>query len=199
MADHSAAVPDYQLDEALTLTEPKQYRALFEDTRLKIVDLLLERAATTSELAAALGRPKGTIGHHLKTLEEAGLVHIVRTKKVRAIEAKYYGRTARTFIFYSREHPAAKAIEVAPENIVFTAAQEIADTPDHLRDAELPGVSTVRYARIPIERAREWERRLAELTVEFVQEPRGGDVTFGLVVGIYPTDRPRLPDPDSAP
>jgi DNA-binding transcriptional ArsR family regulator len=197
MADQSA-VPDYQLAETLQLSEPKQYRALFEDTRLKIVDLLLERAATTSELANALGRPKGTIGHHLKTLEEAGLVHVVRTKMVRAIEAKYYGRTARTFVFHSREHPAAKAVEVAPDNLVFTAAEEIANVPQHLRDAELPGVSTVRYARIPIERAAEWERRLAELTVEFVQEPRGGDVTFGLVVGIYPTDRPRLPDAGNA-
>jgi DNA-binding transcriptional ArsR family regulator len=40
------------------------------------------------------------VGYHLKVLEEAGLVHVVRTKKVRAIEAKYYGRTARIFLYH---------------------------------------------------------------------------------------------------
>lgn len=63
MADHKA--PDYELDEILDLDQPEQFKALFEETRLAIVDLLLERAATTKDLAEALDKPKGTIGHHL--------------------------------------------------------------------------------------------------------------------------------------
>src|SRR5699024_10214475 len=97
-----------------------EYRALFEDTRKQIVSLLLERAATTSELAEVLGKPKGTVGHHLKVLEEAGLVHVVRTKKVRALEAKYYGRTARVFL-YRREHEAVGE----EERVLANAAAEI--------------------------------------------------------------------------
>ncbi len=42
--------------------------------------------------------PKGTVGHHLKVLEKAGLVRVVRTRKVRALTEKYYGRVARLFI-----------------------------------------------------------------------------------------------------
>ena len=41
--------------------------------------------------------PKGTVGHHLKVLEKAGLVRVVRTRQVRALTEKYYGRVARLF------------------------------------------------------------------------------------------------------
>ncbi|NED96011.1 winged helix-turn-helix transcriptional regulator [Phytoactinopolyspora alkaliphila] len=180
------AVPDYALDDVLELTEPVQYRALFEKTRLEVCSLLLERAATISDLAVALGKPKGTVGHHLKVLEEAGLVHVVRTKKVRAIEAKYYGRTARVFIF----HKVGEAAE-QPQQVLSTAAAEIAAVPE---DTDLPVNSNIRYARIPTERAEEWSRRLDELIIEFGSQPRGGDVIYGFAIAVYPTDRARLPD-----
>ena len=65
--------------------------------------MLRERAASTSELAVALEAPKGTVGHHLKVLESAGLIHVVRTRKVRALTEKYYGRVARLFVLKSDE------------------------------------------------------------------------------------------------
>ncbi|WP_420120626.1 ArsR/SmtB family transcription factor [Nakamurella sp.] len=183
MTDHSA--PDYDLAATLELTDPGQYRALFEPTRLQIVNLLLDRAATTSELAGILGKPKGTIGSHLKSLEAAGLVRVVRTRRVRALEAKFYGRTARVFLF-EPVGPAAGAVAAQ----VRQAADESAAAPAGVE----PGVNGgVRYARIPADRAAEWVRRLHDLLDEFDREPRSGDQTFGLVVGIYPTDRPRLP------
>jgi DNA-binding transcriptional ArsR family regulator len=66
--------------------------------RAKIATLLRQRAASTTELAQALSMPKGTVGHHLKTLERAELVRVVRTRKVRALTEKYYGRVARLFV-----------------------------------------------------------------------------------------------------
>ena len=65
--------------------------------------MLRERAASTTELAAVLETPKGTVGHHLKVLESAGLVRVVRTRKVRALTEKYYGRVARLFVLKSDE------------------------------------------------------------------------------------------------
>ena len=64
---------------------------------LPILSLLHERAATVSELAVALERPKSTVAHHVRTLTEAGLLQVVRTRRVRAIEERFYGRTARLF------------------------------------------------------------------------------------------------------
>jgi DNA-binding transcriptional ArsR family regulator len=59
--------------------------------------LLLARAAIVAELAAAVERPKSTVAHHVNVLVEAGMLRVVRTRRVRAIDERYYGRTARTF------------------------------------------------------------------------------------------------------
>ncbi len=75
-------------------------------TRGRIIALLNQRAASTTELAAALEMPKGTVGHHLKVLERAKLVRVVRTRKVRALTEKYYGRVARLFVLKSADESA---------------------------------------------------------------------------------------------
>jgi len=186
MADHKA--PDYELDQRLALERPEQYKTLFDGTRMQIVDLLLERAATIKELAETLDKPKGTIGHHVSALEEAGLIRVVRTKMVRAIEAKYYGRTARTYVIGDKAEDIG--IDLAPDHFLQTASIEFA----RVQDPSVGTLSTLRYARIPDERADEWTQRLAELAEEFTTEKRGGETTFGLLLAMYPTDRPHLPD-----
>ncbi|HEU4319648.1 MAG TPA: winged helix-turn-helix domain-containing protein [Acidimicrobiia bacterium] len=194
MADHKTAptAPDYELDLTLQFETNEQYKALFEDTRLQIVDLLLERAATIKELSETLGKPKGTIGHHVGVLEDTGLIRVVRTEMVRAIEAKYYGRTARTYILGDMT---ADGFELAPDHFLTTAAAEFARADE---DAPVPPSSTLRYARIADERAQEWIDRLLDLVHEFTAEPRGGETTYGLLVAMYPTDRPHLPDPETS-
>src|SRR5215208_623529 len=97
--------PDYSLADVLELRSEEELRAVADNTRRRILSLLRNRAASTTELAAALGQPKGTVGHHLKVLEEANLIRVVRTRKVRAMTEKYYGRTARLFLFEAEEAP----------------------------------------------------------------------------------------------
>jgi DNA-binding transcriptional ArsR family regulator len=188
MPDHSA--PDYQLEETLSIETVDQFKALFDETRMAIADLLLERAATTTELAGALDRPKGTIGHHVQVMEDSGLIQVVRTKKVRAVEAKYYGRTARTFLLTSKLDV---DVEVSPDYFLTSAAVEFAKA-STLEDPDAGlMLSTLRYARIPADRAREWVMRLSELSQEFVSEPRAGDTSYGMLLAFYPTARPTLP------
>src|SRR5215468_11384355 len=90
-------LPDYDLADDAVVTEPAPLRALADPLRSTILDLLLERAATVTELATAVRRPKSTVAHHVNVLVEAGLLRVVRTRRVRAIEERYYGRTARLF------------------------------------------------------------------------------------------------------
>src|SRR2546423_1634789 len=89
--------PDYDLADRIALTRPSQVKAISHPLRTTILSLLHERAATVSELAIALERPKSTVAHHVKVLTEAGLVQVVRTRRVRAIDERLYGRTARMF------------------------------------------------------------------------------------------------------
>lgn len=96
--------PDYDMAEVLELTTLKQFKALGDLFRQKILALLLERSATTTWLAEALGSPVSTVAHHLQVLTEAGLTKVVQTRRVRALTEKYYGRTARTYIGISHKY-----------------------------------------------------------------------------------------------
>jgi DNA-binding transcriptional ArsR family regulator len=184
--------PDYQLADRLALTEPAQVKALGHPLRTTVLQLLHERAATVSELAAALERPKSTIAHHVKVLADNGLVHVVGTRKVRAIEERFYGRTARMFHVALGDSAGADAprdfndFEVAAGESV--AAYE---------QGELWGF--IRHARITKEQAGEFWERMAALVEEFDRLPRSGETTYGFAVGIYPTDHPTLPPSDSPP
>ncbi len=183
--------PDYELADRLALTTPAQVRAISNPLRTTVLGLLHERAATVTELAAAVSRPKSTVAHHVKVLTEAGLVRVVRTRRVRAVEERFYGRTARMFYV---------AVEQGPDdpdlpgdfNDFEVAAQESAAA---FRDRRLWGF--IRHARLPEERAAEFWERMAALVQEFDQLPRSGDTVYGFAVGIYPTDGPALPDAPS--
>ena len=80
--------PDYELAERVVVTAPRQLRAMADPLRSTILDLVLERAATVTELAEATGRPKSTVAHHVNVLVAADLLRVVRTRRVRAIEER---------------------------------------------------------------------------------------------------------------
>ena len=72
--------PDYELADRMALTSPAQVKALGHPLRTTILQLLHERAATVTELAAAVGRPKSTVAHHVDVLTRSGLLRVVRTR-----------------------------------------------------------------------------------------------------------------------
>lgn len=180
-------VPDYELAERIALTEPAQVKALSHPLRNTILGLLHERAATVTELATALGRPKSTVAHHVKVLREAGLVQVVRTRRVRAIEERFYGRTARMF-YVSLERSPEGDDPPRDFNDFEVAAQESVEA---FMDGKLWGF--IRHARISETQASEFWERMAELVAEFDRLPRSGDTVYGFAVGVYPTDHPTLP------
>jgi hypothetical protein len=57
---------------------------------------------------------------------------------------------------------------------------------------------TLVHARIPREEVRAFWSEVQALARRFAQIPRSGDQVYGFVAGLYPTDAPTLPDPDSA-
>jgi DNA-binding transcriptional ArsR family regulator len=109
-------VADYEADDILVVAETDQLRALADDARHRIVALLRERAATTTELAQAIGLAKGTVAHHVKVLENAGLVKVVRTRRVRALTESYYGRVARLFVLKSGDETPHVRVRLSVED-----------------------------------------------------------------------------------
>lgn len=183
-----SAPPDYDLADRIALTSPSQVKALSHPLRTTILHLLHERAATVSELARALERPKSTVAHHVKVLVDAGLVQVVRTRRVRAIEERFYGRMARLF-YVSVDRDAAGDELPRDFNDFEVAARESGGA---FRDGKLWGF--IRHARISEAQASEFWERMAELVEEFDRLPRSGETMYGFAVGVYPTDQPTLPE-----
>lgn len=185
----NSSVPDYDLPDTVEVATPAQLKAIADSLRSTILDLVLERAATVAELAAAVGRPNSTVAHHVNVLLDAGMLRVVRTRRVRAIEERYYGRTGRTIRIAVVRRPGDTSIPVCINGLSVAAAESV---PAHEADTLY---TTLRHARIPASAASEFWRRVEALMREFSELPRSGDTVYGFAAGLYPTDHPSLPDP----
>ncbi|WP_018785622.1 helix-turn-helix domain-containing protein [Micromonospora sp. CNB394] len=185
-------IPDYDLDDLLVVTAPEQLRALADPLRGTLLELLLERAATVNEMARAVDRPKSSVAYHVNQLVDAGLLRVVRTRRVRAIEERFYGRVARTYYVGALSRAEDEQVVSLINGLAGAAAESAAaHAADELR-------CTLVHARIPIEDAREFWAEVQALARRFVQIPRAGDQVYGFAAGLYPTDAPTLPDTDPA-
>jgi DNA-binding transcriptional ArsR family regulator len=179
--------PDHEPADRMALTEPAQIRAIGHPLRTTILQLLHERPATVTELAAAVERPKSTVAHHVDVLTRAGLLQVVGTRKVRAIEERFYGRTAR--MFHVAAEPSVAGQELPRDfNDFEVAARESAPA---FQQGRLWGF--IRHARISEDQASQFWDRMAALVEEFDRLPRSGETMYGFAVGLYPTDHPMLP------
>lgn len=172
----------YELEEYVSAESSEQLKALTHELRVQILSLLNERAASTTELATALNRPKGTVGYHLKVLEAAGLIKVVATRRVRALTEKYYGRVARTVVYKGLPDE---------RNPLFMLRQALGEAvlDEHLA---LPAF-TLRHIRMTEEQAVEFWHEVVALGERFMEAQRGGERVYGFVGGVYPTALPTLP------
>ena len=188
----SKSVPDYDLGDTMALTSPAQVQAIGNRLRTTILGLLHERAASVSELAAAVDRPKSTVAYHVNVLGDAGLVRVVRTRRIRAIDERFFGRTARMFYVGVGASPRDDGLPL-DSNDLDVAVKESQQAYQAQRLW-----SFIRHARIPPERAAEFWTEAMALVHEFDRLPRSGTTAYGFVVGIYPIpDYPVLPEPEA--
>ncbi len=167
--------PDYEADDLLVVREPRQLKALGDELRSRIVFLLRERARSITELAGLLGLPKGTVAHHVKVLERAGLVRVVRTRRVRALTERYYGRVARLFLFDPEDPADASAVGA-------TALRQAAYELERGPSGATFGVVS---ARLTAADARRFERRIERLLHDVRARDGHGGEPHGLAVALY--------------
>jgi len=173
---------DYDAADVLVVRRPDQLKALADELRGRIVVLLRDQALSTTEVAARLKLPKGTVGHHLKVLERAGLIRVVRTRQVRALTEKYYGRTARLFLYESADGRNAEDVRNIVAVSLRIAAEEI---PTLDPDEESHGCSGVLRVRLSKADARRFNRRLDRLMNEFRAADDPSGERYGLALAMY--------------
>ena len=166
---------DYEAEETLLVSDPAKLRAMADPFRVQLVQLLRDKARSTQEIAAQLGMPRGTVGHHLKVLEAAGLIRVVRTRKVRALTEKFYGRTARLFLYETEDPADGRAISAVT---LRQAANEVDLAP------LVAGFGLVR-ARLSEKEIDRFERRVKKLMDDFRAADKAGGQPSSLTAGIW--------------
>jgi DNA-binding transcriptional ArsR family regulator len=94
---------DVPIREVVT-TGPEKAKALENDLRVKILDMLAESAMTIPEIRTELDRrgdakTETTVRHHVGVLEDAGMVEIARLEEAGGGTLKYYKSNTRVFSY----------------------------------------------------------------------------------------------------
>lgn len=178
MTNHTTPL-DYDIrHDVQELTTPEQLKAISDGTRQKILGILGERSFTTSQLAEVLHQPKGTVGHHLRVLARVGLIRVVRTRQVRAMTEKYYGRVAREWIASG-----------AQAGIDVTAAMLRQVESERVRE-EGDSSFVLVHSRLSCEAAQQFVARVQAVAREFTEASSPEEPVYAFIGGVYLTDWP---------
>lgn len=122
----------------MVLSDPEKVKIIFNKWRAKILELLSKEPHTIKEMAITLKINPGTVFHHIKILEDAGLIEIVRTESIGNIIMKYYQSVAREFRFdllETKDEKIHSIIESKLEKIVNALSAYGINIPDNEKSA----------------------------------------------------------------
>lgn len=163
-------VSDLPPDHVWQLTTPDQHKALAHPLRQRLLFALALEAATISQLATQLKVAKGSVGHHLKTLREADLVHVVETRTVRGGTEHYYQRTAHRMVI---DDPTG-----------MTSAAILAGFAEELNASDDESLMVLRNLRLTDATAKKLHDLLKQIAEDAVDE--GPDqARYGVLVSMY--------------
>jgi DNA-binding transcriptional ArsR family regulator len=176
-----------ELPPSLVVSSAKQYKALGDPLRVRILELIQHQPRTAKQLADLLQRPPGTIGHQLRVLESAGLAQVVARRLVTGIVAKYYARTAHIFLLGTPQELGAE--RSSADRRLHRAHDELVESLAALGVEALfghEGHPEFFHVRLSPERAGVYRDRLSALTSDLLVEaadPEG--IVFAVSIAFF--------------
>lgn len=169
----------FEIDDAETLD------MLVDPIRMEMIERLFDPLSVT-ELAEAMNVPRTRLYHHVRLLEEAGMIKVVQTRQRGALQEKVYRATAKTYRpsdrFLAESPPGQFAAAVVDSLLSWTRA-------DLLR--------SVAEGRISFGKAVEHQRRaILSRHVVVLSEPRRHQLITELAALL---DRYQQDDPEGEP
>lgn len=82
----------------MVINQPRRIKAIADEKRIRLLDLLIDREATVAQLAAEFGEAHAKIYYHVKELERAGLVEMVELTTRSGAAEKHYRAKAKTYL-----------------------------------------------------------------------------------------------------
>lgn len=154
------------------VTTDEQLRAVSSLTRHRIMAVLRFEPATITQIAERVGLAKGSSSYHVRLLERAGLVKVVRTRKVRGVTERYYAMAAGAIVL---PDPGEGQPDVLMRHAVADLEASPADGERHVGMAHL---------RLTEEQFAELGARLQALAVEYreLSDPALPDVSLAFAL-----------------
>jgi DNA-binding transcriptional ArsR family regulator len=82
----------------VTVRAPADLKAFAHPTRVRILEMLIETPMTTKQLGDALGMSAAQAHYHLKFLERAAMVRLVKRREKAGVVEKYYRAVGRKYL-----------------------------------------------------------------------------------------------------
>ena len=168
-------------ESVLDLDSQQRLKAIADETRAKILQLLHDAPASAKEVSRLLEMSHGKVGHHMNVLRDAGLIHVVEERKVRALTEKIYSPTYDRLTF---SVPGTDRLRFTLEQVAREAL------PSSEQPFTPPALMVT--ARMSESRAAEFHEWLQYLIDEFVDSgEEAADTVFGLAASVFLTGTPQ--------
>jgi DNA-binding transcriptional ArsR family regulator len=167
-----------------TLTTDVEIAAYLHRTRMAMLDVLRNRPATISQIAAQLGVHSANLTRHMRILEKAGLATLVEKRDTGRNLEKYYASVAQTF-------------DVAPEadaTAIHKAALTMVRSDLSAALARLPNknpgkvIALLAHSRLSSHDIERFVDRLTKLIAEFQSADSEDGEVCHLNLSLYPSD-----------
>lgn len=131
---------DIHIENVIT-TDPQKAKALENDTRAKILDMLADQEMTIEEIHQELERrgedkAETTVRHHVNVLKDAGMVELARLEETGGGTLKHYRSNTRVFSYElpeSAEETLAEPSKMARTELHKIIERLFADYGDEIR------------------------------------------------------------------
>jgi DNA-binding transcriptional ArsR family regulator len=110
-----------EIPEVYFIESIEQMRAMADELRLRILELLARRGMTATQVSAELGEQPAKVHYHVRELERVGLVRLAETREKGGILEKYYRAVARSITV-----PGTLFGQVSPDEGLAVASEYLA-------------------------------------------------------------------------
>jgi len=100
----------------ITIRDPEAFQLVADETRRKIIYLLRVKEMTVGQIASDLNLTPQAVYHHIKKLQDGGMVEVAKEERVGHLIESYYRATAEAFSFSFGKTPTG--VKVAKEQVI---------------------------------------------------------------------------------
>lgn len=159
-------------EPVMIIESPEQIKAFTDALRIRVLNLLRERAATNQQVADLLGEAHSKVLYHIRYLCEVGLIRLVDTQIKGGNVEKYYRAVARLFDLRPGSYDVQRDVAVVKPTVDRLRAEMLASV---MLYPAVDAFMHIRSARLPDAQIEEFNSRLLELMSEYWGLPETPD------------------------